>query len=113
MIRAIRILGQSEVGPEPYPGAEIPTQPVPGSLEAQTQTQVALDEEARRKRLRTVGGIALLGVVVVGAGALLFLTKEPGSVRYRRALKYGQRRCIGHVRYAVLSQGRLRKVGKC
>lgn len=109
MIRAIQVLGQSAEETTP----EVPVYTPPDAITAQQQAQAANEEEAARARIRTVGGIALLGVVVVGAGALLYLTQEPGSVRYRRALKYGQKRCIGHIKYAVLSHGRLRKVGRC
>jgi hypothetical protein len=106
MIRAIQVLGQTDETPE------VPVYTPPEAITASQQAQAANDEEAARARLRTVGGIALLGVVVVGAGALLFLTREPGSVRYRRALKRGQHRCIGHIRYAVLAHG-LKRIGKC
>jgi hypothetical protein len=107
MIRAIQVLGQTDDTPE------VPVYTPPDAVTAQQQAQAANDEEAARARLRTVGGIALLGVVVVGAGALLFLTREPGSVRYRRALKRGQHRCIGHIRYKITSRGGFREVGKC
>ena len=109
MIRAIQILGQSaeEVTPE------VPVYTPPDAITAQRQAQASAEDEASRARIRTVGGIALLGVVVLGAAGILWLTKEPGSVRYRRAIKRGQHRCLGHIRYKVTRGGGLRKIGYC
>ena len=92
-------------------------EPDPNVRDVPAPVDPAADERAaaelRRQRLVLVGGLSLLGVVVVGAAALMYLTSEKRSHVDRHPLRAGQVRCISHVKYSVGYQGRLKRVGTC
>lgn len=99
---SVRSLGQDET-PEQV---NVPGVPDPAAV-------AAAEEKARRERIMVVGGVTLLGVVVVGALALVYLTKEPRSHVDRRALREGDHHCFRHVKYYVGYRGRLKRIGYC
>jgi hypothetical protein len=97
------MLGQDEPLPE-----EVTT---PGTVDPNAVAAAA--EKLRRQRIMLIGGVALLGVVVVGSLALTGLTAEKRSYRERHGLRPGERRCIGNVRYKIMKYGPPRKIGVC
>lgn len=88
---------------------------VPVKLDPSVTAEYARANEAtRRQRLMVVGGLSLLGVVVAGAMALVYFTREPRSAREHHPLRAGQNRCIGNVKYRVVNDyGKLRRIGVC
>lgn len=94
-------------------GTEFPLEPVttPGTVDP--GAEAAAQEKLRRERIMVIGGVAVLGVVVLGSLALVALTGEPRSRRERHKWKAGTYHCASGVRYYVTKKDRLVAVGNC